>query len=47
MSAGGLGSGFAEDETSLRRLCTDAFAHSSQVWIRNAHTCFEGFRVLH
>ncbi|CDJ64048.1 carbamoyl phosphate synthetase II, putative [Eimeria necatrix] len=30
---GGLGSGFAEDETSLRRLCTDAFAHSSQVFI--------------
>ncbi|CDI84094.1 carbamoyl phosphate synthetase II, putative, partial [Eimeria acervulina] len=30
---GGLGSGFAEDEASLRRLCADAFAHSSQVFI--------------
>ncbi|KAL8432036.1 hypothetical protein Efla_003477 [Eimeria flavescens] len=30
---GGLGSGFAEDEASLRRLCKDAFAHSTQVFI--------------
>ncbi|KAL8271902.1 hypothetical protein Esti_004187 [Eimeria stiedai] len=30
---GGLGSGFAENEASLRRLCKEAFAHSTQVFI--------------
>ncbi|KAL8446709.1 hypothetical protein Emed_004816 [Eimeria media] len=29
---GGLGSGFAENEASLRRLCKEAFAHSTQVF---------------
>ncbi|PHJ23419.1 carbamoylphosphate synthetase, partial [Cystoisospora suis] len=29
----GLGSGFAEDEATVRQICKEAFAHSSQVFI--------------
>ncbi|CBZ54796.1 hypothetical protein NCLIV_052220 [Neospora caninum Liverpool] len=30
---GGLGSGFAEDEETVRQICKEAFAHSSQVFV--------------
>ncbi|EPR60031.1 carbamoylphosphate synthetase [Toxoplasma gondii GT1] len=30
---GGLGSGFAEDEETVRRICKEAFSHSSQVFV--------------